>query len=245
MVRLLEVAGLERHYRSGDGGFRLRVPHLTLEPGETLVIMGESGSGKSTLLDMLALLAPPTACDRFILQADGVRIDVGDAWRQGQRRQLAGWRARYMGYVLQTGGLLPYLTVRDNIALSRRLLGLTGKGPVPALAAASGITEIMDRLPEQLSIGQRQRVAVVRALAHQPRLVLADEPTAALDPTRALALAELLVTVVAETGTALILVCHDPVVADRIGGQRLWCQSLTALGQPGSMVMPILGKTSH
>jgi putative ABC transport system ATP-binding protein len=236
MAGLLEVTGLERQYRSSDGGFRLRIPHLTLKSGETLVIMGESGSGKSTLLDMLALLAPPTVCDRFVLHADGVKIDVGEAWRQGQRGQLAGWRARYMGYVLQTGGLLPYLTVRDNIALSRRLLGLTGNGPVPALAAASGITEIMDRLPEQLSIGQRQRVAVVRALAHQPRLVLADEPTAALDPARALALAKLLATVVAETGTALILVCHDLAVADQIGGRRLWCQSLTESGQPGSVV---------
>ncbi|MEI6559607.1 MAG: ABC transporter ATP-binding protein [Rhodospirillaceae bacterium] len=236
MGRLLTITGLERRYQSADGGFRLLVPELEIAEGETLVVMGESGSGKSTLLDMLALLAPPTACRRFLFGESGGMVDLGAAWAAGHRGRLAALRAAAMGYVLQTGGLLPSLSVGENILLSRRLLGLAGAGPVPELAARLGIGALMARRPEQLSIGQRQRVAVVRALAHQPGLVLADEPTAALDPARAAGLAGLLAGVAAEIGAALVVVCHDPVIAARIGGRLLHCRPLADGSDTGSVV---------
>jgi putative ABC transport system ATP-binding protein len=222
-AHLLRLTGIERRHRAADGGFVLRVPHLTVAAGERVVVLGPSGSGKSTLLDLLAFLAAPEPGGEFALCVAGHRHDIAAAWRRA-RASLNALRARHIGYVLQTGGLLPYLTVRENILLSRRLLRLSVPGPLLPLADTLGIMTLLHRRPSQLSVGQRQRVAIARALAHQPALVLADEPTAALDANMALGVADILVAATASAGSALVVVTHDQAIAARIGGRTIACR---------------------
>jgi putative ABC transport system ATP-binding protein len=220
---LLALCDVERHYQADDGGFTLRIPRLRIAAGERLVVLGPSGSGKSTLLDLLAFLAGPTHAGLFTLSVGQMRHDIAQAWR-GPARALVDLRARHIGYVLQTGGLLPYLSVAENILLSRRLLRLPGTGKVSVLAETLGISGLLRRRPAELSVGQRQRVAVARALAHEPALVLADEPTAALDAGLALTVADALSSTCAALGAALVVVTHDQVIAARIGGRVLTCR---------------------
>jgi len=220
---LIYLETIERRYRSGDDGFALRVPRLSIGAGERVVVLGPSGSGKSTLLDLLAFLAAPEPGGRFVLHAGGEAHDIAAAWRRG-RASLAALRARHIGYVLQTGGLLPYLTVRENALLAPRLLGMEASATLAALADTLGIAKLLGRLPAQLSVGQRQRVAVARALAHRPALVLADEPTAALDAGTAAAVADTLADASEAVGAALVVVTHDAGVAARIGGRVLACR---------------------
>jgi putative ABC transport system ATP-binding protein len=200
----------------------LKIPRLAVASGERLVVLGPSGSGKSTLLDILAFLVRPDSVGRFSFAVGGSTHNIGSVWRTTPAR-LAALRARHIGYVLQTGGLLPYLSVRENVLLPRRLLGQSGLGPLDALAGTLGIGELLGRYPAQLSVGQRQRVAVVRALAHEPALVLADEPTAALEAGLALAVADALVDASSAVNAALVMVTHDEAVADRIGGRKVAC----------------------
>ena len=223
-MRLVELSAVRRRYEAADGGFTLTVPALAIAAGERVVVLGPSGSGKSTLLDLLALLAAPEHAERFVLTADGVDHDVAACWRRGGGATLSALRARHIGYVLQTGGLLPYLSVRENILLSRRLLGLDVPGPVAELAAALEIDGLLGRKPGELSVGQRQRVAIARAIAHRPALLLADEPTAAVDAGMALRVVDALVAAVEATGSALVLVTHDQSVAARVGGRTVACR---------------------
>jgi putative ABC transport system ATP-binding protein len=163
----------------GSGGetpFALGVDALSLMPGQAVGIVGPSGCGKSTLIDLLALLRRPTQVARFAL--DG--IDVAALWRHNAADACTALRAARIGVVLQTGGLLPSLSVRENVLLSQRLLGRIDLEWAGSLLAALDLAALGGRLPAQISIGQRQRVAIARALAHRPALVLADEPTAAL-----------------------------------------------------------------
>lgn len=220
---MLELADVVRRYGAEGEGFTLRVPHFTVAPGERVVVIGPSGSGKSTLLDLLALLVPPDAAGRFMLCVGDESHDVAAAWVR-TRSALARIRARHIGYVLQTGGLLPYLSVAENIRLSARLLGHPAAGHVGTLAEQFDIGALMRRYPAQLSVGQRQRVAVARALSHRPALVLADEPTAALDTRLAQVVAGALAEASSAAGAALVVVTHDMAVAERIGGRRVACR---------------------
>ncbi|MEO0998949.1 MAG: ATP-binding cassette domain-containing protein, partial [Pseudomonadota bacterium] len=112
-----------KSYAAGGAQFRLSVPHLDIGRGAKLALVGESGSGKSTLLELLAMILRPSQSELFTFHpgAGGGGRDVAAAWQSGDADTLSDLRSRYVGYVLQTGGLLPYLTVRDNINLSRRL----------------------------------------------------------------------------------------------------------------------------
>jgi putative ABC transport system ATP-binding protein len=219
---LLEMEDVSRTYRGSGGGFTLFIPQLTVAPGEIIVIVGPSGSGKSTLLDLLAFLAAPDLSRRFRFRPDaGEGHEIAALWRRSPAR-LNGLRGRYIGYVLQTGGLLPYLNVRENLLLPCRLLHSAPH--IDDLAQVLGIGGHMKRRPDQLSIGQRQRVAIARALAHAPALVLADEPTAALDAGLAMVVADAMVEAARRVGSALIVVTHDVAVADRVGGRRIVCR---------------------
>jgi putative ABC transport system ATP-binding protein len=218
---LLHAKRLVRRRESADSAFEVVAPRLALPAGGALALIGESGSGKSTLLDMLAMVSAPDAAEIFAL-ADGAQVlDIAALWSQGRRGALAAIRARLLGYVPQTGGLLPFLSVGDNIDLPRRLLGLPRGDEVRTLAGRLGIADQLGKKPAALSVGQRQRAAIARALAHGPKLVLADEPTASLDPSAARVAFRLLLEQTRARGAGLIVASHDWRLVDEFGLPRL------------------------
>lgn len=208
---VLSLKGVTRQRGSGSDGFRLDVPSLEVCRGECIAITGPSGCGKSTLLDLLGLVLHPDECNSFALKTrEGDTLDIAELWRRDDRDELARTRARHIGYVLQTGGLLPFLRARENIQLSRALLGLgDDDGLVDRLAEDLKIAHLLNKKPKALSIGERQRVAIARALAHGPAFLLADEPTAALDPGQARHVMGLLLSLICRFRITAIIVSHD------------------------------------
>lgn len=215
---ILEVSGL--HVQRGEGGqaHRVNLPSLSLAAGEIKAITGESGCGKSTLLEALGLLLKPKNLHTYMLGD----CDVAALLRLDNQKALATMRSRSLGFILQNGGLLPFLNVRENIALPRLMLGLpASSSQIDKAIRLLRLERLLDKLPQALSIGERQRVACIRAIAHEPLLLLADEPTAALDPHTAQILFELLLELVSELGLSALLVSHDWALVERFGLQRI------------------------
>lgn len=223
---MLSLRDVRKTRGSGSQRYSLVIPRLELAPGEQWALLGASGSGKSTVLDLLALVLSPDHAQRFDLRAAHTDIDIVSLWRGARHNQLARLRSRHLGYVLQTGGLLNYLSVRGNIALPRKLLNLAEDGSVLRLAEQLEIADQLDKQPMALSVGQRQRVSCARALAHAPQLVLADEPTAALDPVNAERVLQLLLEQAAKLGSCCVIASHDEALAQRSGlrGLRIECR---------------------
>lgn len=194
----------------GDLAHRVYLPQLELRPGQVMAVTGESGCGKSTLLEAIGLLLRPDSVGRFDLSGANQQRDVAALLSTHQQAQLADIRARHLGFVLQNGGLLPYLTVQDNIRLPCQLLAM-----IPDKTLLARITDtlklgpLLSKYPAQLSFGERQRTAFARAILHRPALVLADEPTAALDPHNARQLFSLFIDLVRQEGMMALVVCHD------------------------------------
>ncbi len=209
MTDVLRLEAVTRRHGAGNGAFRVEVGRLAVAAGECVALTGPSGSGKSTLLDLLGLIAAPESAERFTLTAAGESLDVAGLWARRDRDALADARGSGIGYVLQTGGLLPFLTVRENIALSCRLNRQDSARRVATLARVLGVDRLLDRKPRALSIGERQRVAIARALAHGPSLILADEPTASLDPANAERVMALLLEVTRHMKVAAVVASHD------------------------------------
>ncbi|MCB1735208.1 MAG: ATP-binding cassette domain-containing protein [Gammaproteobacteria bacterium] len=221
MPAVYRIRDLDKTHRSEGGAFRLRVPLLNVEAGEKIALVGPSGCGKSTLLDILALVLRPSAAERFDFRPRSGGIDIAGTWEIDQQNHLSEMRSRHIGYVLQTGGLLPYISAADNIALSLRLLGLDPGARVAQLGSELGIGDQLRKLPGMLSAGQRQRVAIARALAHKPAIVLADEPTSSLDPVTARKVMEMFMSLVDDNGVTLILATHDWPAVERFGLRAL------------------------
>ena len=195
---------------AGEHGFVLSIPELTISRGEKVALVGFSGCGKSTLLDLLAMiLRPDTAGEFAFINERGEPLDVNAAWKRKDLDLLASRRMTHLGYVLQTGGLLPFISVRDNIGLSREGLGLPVRDAVEKIAERLGIGRHLEKFPAQLSVGERQRVAIARAMVHEPSVVLADEPTASLDPINAEEIMSLFAGLAEDKGVTLILGTHD------------------------------------
>jgi putative ABC transport system ATP-binding protein len=206
---VFRLAGITKTW-GGEHGFVLKIPKLMICKGEKASLVGYSGCGKSTLLDLIAMVLRPDEADEFTFRVDGRdELDVAQAWRRKDLDSLAYARMRHMGYVLQTGGLLPFLSVRDNINLSRNGLGLMGSEAAKSVADRLGIGRHLDKYPGQLSVGERQRVAIARAMAHEPSVVIADEPTASLDPIHADEIMKLFLNLVSEKGVTLIVATHE------------------------------------
>ena len=188
----------------------MTVSSLDIPPGAKLAFIGESGSGKSTLLELLAMILRPTDSEHFEFRPvrAGERHDVSAIWQSARQDELSDLRSRHVGYVLQYGGLLPYLKIRENIELPRRLLGRETDGVAEHWATRLDIAAQLDKRPDELSIGQRQRVAIARALSHNPAVLIADEPTASVDPLNAERIMALLVELVDELGVTLIVASH-------------------------------------
>ncbi|WP_139052767.1 ABC transporter ATP-binding protein [Thiocapsa marina] len=231
---LIEATGLGFRYGHGRGAFEVSVPSLRISRGETLAITGESGSGKSTVLELLGLAAPPLEGAHFCWHA-AAPVDVAALWRARAEGALARMRARSIGFVMQTGGLLPFLTVRENIGINRRLLGLpTEDDRIAHLVKALEIGALLDRRPAQLSVGQQQRVSIGRALAHGPALVLADEPSSALDPRLADRVLGLLRDLAIESGASVVIATHEQGRVRALGLREIRARPLEAPDRLGS-----------
>jgi len=190
----------------GDGRVGRRVIDgisLEVEAGEFVAITGPSGSGKSTLLMLLGLLAYPTS-GQILLRGRVVPTSP---------RSLRILRATELGFVFQKPNLLPFLTAAENVELPLILAGLDHENRSSRVESLLSRFEVWDRRdahPSQLSGGEQQRVAIARALAYDPSVVLADEPTAALDATRGRQIVTTLAATAHEDGAAVIMVTHDP-----------------------------------
>jgi putative ABC transport system ATP-binding protein len=209
--------------RASQGAeFRLVVRRLDIRRGEKIALVGPSGCGKSTLLDILAVVLSPSQAGTFQLAMDSERpLNIATLWRRRKLSRLSAIRKHHIGYVLQTGGLLPYITVRDNILLPSRLLKNCNEDTLTSVIDGLGIKRQLDKLPASLSVGERQRVAIARALAHRPSIVIADEPTASLDPLTAQKTMALFVRLTEELGLTLIVASHDEWLLNRLGLRQL------------------------
>jgi putative ABC transport system ATP-binding protein len=185
----------------------LECPDLTVVGGTSLAVMGPSGCGKSTLLGVLAGLASPTRGT----------VTIGRETVSGlSARDRVLFRRRSLGMVYQADNLLPHLTVEENVGLQLAIVRTARDRrdvDPAALLDRLGIGALAGRLPDQLSGGQRQRAAVARAVVHRPSVILADEPTGALDPVSAEVVVDLLVELQREIGATLVMVTHDPAMA--------------------------------
>jgi putative ABC transport system ATP-binding protein len=207
-VPAVEAIDLARTYLS-DSGPRTALDgvSVTVAGGEVVAIMGPSGSGKSTLLALLAGLDVP---DR------GTARLIGTDWRMLSAAQRSQFSRRAYGFIPQGLALLPQATAAENVEIP---LLLDGREPADrgrrALAALDrvGLTAHANKLPDQLSGGEQQRVSIARAIVHEPAVILADEPTASLDSVTAEAVARLLIEVATESGAGVLFVTHDPVIA--------------------------------
>jgi len=209
----LNLRGVTREHGSGDALVHaLRGIDLTLAPGELVAVMGPSGSGKSTLLNLAGGLDAPTAGSIHI---DGTSIVGLSATR------LAALRRSSVGYVFQDYNLVPTLTAVENVSLPLELEGMRARAAREAGLEALeriGLPEVADRFPDEMSGGQRQRVAIARALVGERRLVLADEPTGALDTTTGEFVLDQL-RAACDAGASGLLVTHEAryaAWADRI-----------------------------
>lgn len=213
---VVELSDVVKSFPRGDGAEPVSVLKgisLSIENGEAVSIVGPSGSGKSTLLNIVGTLDQPSS--------GRVMID-GEAVHELDEVALADFRNQRLGFVFQSHHLLPQCTVLENVLVPT----LAARDPrireaaserAPQLLKRVGLESRMDHRPAQLSGGECQRVAVVRALINQPKILLADEPTGALDGQSATALSELLLELNSEDGVTLIVVTHSMVLAEKMG----------------------------
>lgn len=212
-MSILEVSGLRKVYTSRLGGSRveaLRNVSFTVEQGEYVAIMGESGSGKTTLLNILAALDEPTA--------GTVRLD-GHELGKIREKDAAAFRRDNLGFVFQEFNLLDTCTLEDNIYLPLVLMGMSYedmRARLLPIARELGLTELLKKYPYEVSGGQKQRAAVARAIITEPKLLLADEPTGALDSGSTDELLRLFAAI-NRAGQTILMVTHSVKAASRAG----------------------------
>jgi putative ABC transport system ATP-binding protein len=212
---LIQVEHVSKHFGNGEARVdALREVSVDIYPGQVVGLLGPSGSGKTTLLNLIGCVLEPTS-GRLTLDGE---IVYEDHWLKSDLRRL---RLEKIGFIFQSNNLLPFLDSADNVAIVLELAGLN------AAAARARAVELLDYLeighrkhamPAKLSGGEAQRVAIARALANRPRIILADEPTAALDSHRAEIVMDLLRKIAIEQDAAVIAVTHDNKIFDRFDG---------------------------
>lgn len=206
---VVNASGLTKVYRMGEFDVHaLRGVSIQIARSEVVSIMGPSGSGKSTLMNVLGCLDRPTSGD-YALDGEAVAKLTDD--------QLSSIRNRKVGFVFQSFNLLPRQTALANVILPLRYAGVNGNAQSRARQAleAVGLGDRIHHRPNELSGGQQQRVAIARALVNDPAIVLADEPTGALDSKSGREIMDLLLGLNRERGTTLIFVTHDPRIAEK------------------------------
>jgi putative ABC transport system ATP-binding protein len=210
---LVRLDGISKHF--GEGETRvdaLRDVSLEVHAGEVVALLGPSGSGKTTLLNVIGCILTPSA---GLMDLDGETVLKDGQWT---RRNLRRLRLEKIGFIFQFHNLMPFLDATDNVAL---VLQLAGNEPREARCRSLELLDYLEvghragAMPAQLSGGEAQRVAIARSLANRPRIILADEPTAALDSKRAGIVMDLLRKVAVEQHAAIIAVTHDEKIFDR------------------------------
>lgn len=205
----LETQQLTKIYQMGqEKVLALRGVNFQADLGDFVVISGPSGSGKTTFLNLIGCIDRPTSGEVFI---------EGQKTSSLSENQLAELRKRKIGLIFQTFNLIPVLTAHENVEYPLLLQGVARserRARVSSLLQQVGLADLAGRRPDQLSGGQRQRIAVARALIGEPKLVLADEPTANLDSETGKGVMEMTRLLNEEQGVAFIVVTHDPLVAD-------------------------------
>lgn len=210
---LVRLDRISKHF--GEGETRvdaLREVSFDVFPRQVVALLGPSGSGKTTLLNVIGCILNPSSGS---MELDGELVLRDGAW---QRRDLRRLRLKKIGFIFQFHNLLPFLDATDNVAL---VLQLAGAGIVAARKRAGELLDYLEvghrkhAMPANLSGGEAQRVAIARALANSPRIILADEPTAALDSKRAAIVMDLLRKLAVEHDAAIIAVTHDEKIFDR------------------------------
>ncbi len=214
LAPILTATALTRVFGSGPNQVSACTDiSLELRPAEMLVIRGRSGSGKTTLLNLLGALDRPTSGS--VVLGD---IDISAA----TEAELVEIRRREFGFIFQSFGLIPVLSAAENVEVPLRLLGMNAKerdARVAELLAAVGLSKHAQQRPSELSGGQQQRVGIARALAGNPKVLLADEPTGQLDSATGSAMMDLFADVVHNQGVAALVTTHDPILmarADRV-----------------------------
>ena len=209
---LVSLRGISKHFGEGETRIdALRDISLDVAPGEVVALRGPSGSGKTTLLNVIACILDPS---RGRMSLDG-EVVYDNKWL---RRDLRRLRLEKIGFIFQFHNLLPFLNATDNVAI---VLQLAGQEPAEAQKRASDLLDYLEvgrrkhAFPAKLSGGEAQRVAIARALANRPRIILADEPTAALDSKRAGIVMDLLRKLAVEQSAAVIAVTHDEKIFNR------------------------------
>ncbi|MGH9702727.1 MAG: ABC transporter ATP-binding protein [Candidatus Acidiferrales bacterium] len=207
---LITVRGLDKKYQRGSEEIHvLQGLNLDVAKGDFVAFMGPSGSGKTTLLNLLGGLDVPSA---------GSITVAGDEITHMSRGKLTEWRARHVGFIFQMYNLIPVLTAFQNVELPLLLTKLSSserRKHVETALALVGLADRMNHYPRQLSGGQEQRVTIARAIVSDPTFLLCDEPTGDLDRRSADEIMELLLRLVKEYGKTVLMVTHDPVVAQR------------------------------
>jgi len=208
-MEAVRAIGIGKTFGHGDTEVRALVDvNLTLEAGTISALLGPSGSGKSTLIKALGLVSLPDS-GRVLFQGRPVVVD-GKAVTD-----VAELRRRHLGFVFQKANLVSFLTARENVQIAAEIGGTKGpRARALELLTYLSVAHRADSYAETLSGGEQQRVAIARALANRPALILADEPTAALDKARGRAVMELLSNVAREQGAAVLVVTHDQRALD-------------------------------
>lgn len=208
MKRILNVSGVSKSYGFASKTTQaLNGVSLEIYRGEMVGIMGPSGAGKSTLLNVISTIDKPT---EGIVELNQVQVN------KMKRRELADFRAKNLGFIFQDYNLLDTLTIGENIALPLTIAGHGHEkvlGEVGQKSMQLGIEDLLDKFPYQCSGGEKQRAAAVRAMIHGPSLILADEPTGALDSKSSQALLSTLKKMKTELTASIMMVTHDPLVA--------------------------------
>ena len=209
MTEILRVDQVTKTYgKRGEKQYQaLKGVNFAVNSGEFVAIMGASGSGKTTLLNILSTLDKPTSGNVFINHQDNSTLNAN---------QLADFRSQQIGFIFQDFNLLENLTNRENIALPLSLQGISPRKIDPLvdkIATRLGIKEILAKYPAEVSGGQKQRVAAARALVHEPAILLADEPTGALDSKSARELLFTMADLNQNDGITTLMVTHDPFAA--------------------------------
>jgi len=205
---MLQIKSLKKSYDQGSQTIEIfHELNFHLQKGQQVAIMGKSGSGKSTLLSLIS----------GIIKPDAGEIILNDtAYNTLQESQLNDFRAKNIGFIFQNFHLVSYLNALENVMLPAKVCGIDKpKEKATKLLESVGLSHRLDHLPSQLSGGEKQRVAIARALIHNPKIILADEPSGNLDDETGKAVMDTLFNLIGENGTTLILVTHSKEVANR------------------------------